>query len=143
MRNSRWNVFASIFALALFVVVCPLAAQETGGKSVSRPDGLEYRDIKIGTGAKAKPGKTVTVHYTGWLTSGEKFDSSVDRGTPFTFQLGTGKVIKGWDEGVAGMKVGGKRQLRIPPELGYGARGAGTIPPYASLIFDVELLGVQ
>jgi FKBP-type peptidyl-prolyl cis-trans isomerase len=108
------------------------------------PNGLQYWNIKTGTGEKAKPGKTVTVHYTGWLVSGEKFDSSVDRGKPFSFQLGAGQVIKGWDEGVAGMKVGGKRQLRIPPELGYGPRGAGAaIPPNATLVFDVELLAVQ
>jgi FKBP-type peptidyl-prolyl cis-trans isomerase len=95
----------------------------------------------VGTGATAVAGNPVRVHYTGWLTSGEKFDSSVDRGQPFSFPLGAGQVIKGWDEGVAGMKVGGKRQLRIPPELGYGARGAGgVIPPNATLIFDVELL---
>jgi FKBP-type peptidyl-prolyl cis-trans isomerase len=97
----------------------------------------------VGTGATAAAGKTVKVHYTGWLTSGKKFDSSLDRGQPFSFPLGGGQVIKGWDEGVAGMKVGGKRQLRIPPELGYGARGAGgVIPPNATLIFDVELLDI-
>ena len=115
------------------------------GKSKKTPSGAEYWDITTGTGATASAGKTVTVHYTGWLAKdGKKFDSSVDRGQPFMFQLGAGQVIKGWDEGVSGMKVGGKRQLRIPPELGYGARGAGgVIPPNATLIFDVELLGVK
>ena len=115
------------------------------GKSKKTPSGAEYWDITTGTGATASAGKTVTVHYTGWLAKdGKKFDSSVDRGQPFMFSLGAGQVIKGWDEGVSGMKVGGKRQLRIPPELGYGARGAGgVIPPNATLIFDVELLGVK
>jgi len=113
------------------------------GKSTTTASGLQYWDITVGTGATAVAGKTVKVHYTGWLTSGKKFDSSVDRGQPFSFPLGGGQVIKGWDEGVAGMKVGGKRQLRIPPDLGYGSRGApGAIPPNATLIFDVELLGV-
>jgi peptidylprolyl isomerase len=108
-------------------------------------DGLEYWEIKPGTGAVATKGQTVSVHYTGWLASnGKKFDSSVDRGEPFEFPLGEGQVIKGWDEGVAGMKIGGKRQLRIPPSLGYGAQGAGgAIPPNATLIFDVELLAVK
>jgi FKBP-type peptidyl-prolyl cis-trans isomerase len=114
------------------------------GKPTKTADGLEYWDIKAGTGDEAKPGKQVRVHYTGWLKSGKKFDSSVDRGQPFAFSLGAGRVIKGWDEGVAGMKVGGKRQLRIPPELGYGSRGAGgLIPPNATLVFDVELLDVS
>ena len=111
------------------------------GKSTTTSSGLQYWDIVVGKGATAVAGKDVRVHYTGWLTDGKKFDSSVDRGQPFVFPLGAGRVIKGWDEGVAGMKVGGKRQLRIPPELGYGARGAGgVIPPNATLIFDVELL---
>ena len=106
--------------------------------------GLKYWDLKKGTGAVAKSGDAVKVHYTGWLTDGKKFDSSVDRNEPFAFKLGAGMVIKGWDEGVAGMKVGGKRQLMIPPDLGYGARGAGgAIPPNATLVFDVELLGVN
>jgi FKBP-type peptidyl-prolyl cis-trans isomerase len=114
------------------------------GKPKSTFDGLQYWDITVGTGAAASSGKTVKVHYTGWLTNGKKFDSSVDRGQPFPFKVGAGQVIKGWDEGVAGMKVGGKRQLRIPPELGYGAQGAaGVIPPNATLIFDVELLDVS
>ncbi|MEW6427641.1 MAG: FKBP-type peptidyl-prolyl cis-trans isomerase [Thermodesulfobacteriota bacterium] len=111
--------------------------------------GLQYEDLKEGTGAEAKKGATVDVHYTGWLDEGGhkkggKFDSSVDRDQPFTFPLGAGMVIRGWDEGVAGMKVGGKRTLFIPAALGYGARGAGgVIPPNADLIFDVELLGVK
>ena len=112
---------------------------------------LVKTDVKVGDGAQAKPGQLVAVHYTGWLYDeaaadkhGTKFDSSLDRGQPFQFPLGGGRVIPGWDEGVAGMKVGGKRTLIIPPEMGYGARGAGgVIPPNATLIFDVELLGVQ
>jgi FKBP-type peptidyl-prolyl cis-trans isomerase FkpA len=107
--------------------------------------GLQYDDTAPGTGATAKAGQSVTVHYTGWLYAdgkkGAKFDSSKDRGDPFVFGLGQGQVIKGWDEGVAGMKVGGKRTLVIPPQLGYGARGAGgVIPPNATLLFEVELL---
>jgi FKBP-type peptidyl-prolyl cis-trans isomerase FkpA len=106
--------------------------------------GYQSEDLQVGTGAQAKSGDTVDVHYTGWLTDGRKFDSSVDRGKPFTFQLGAGRVIKGWDEGVAGMKEGGKRKLTLPPEFGYGARGAGAvIPPNATLIFDVELIKVR
>ena len=106
--------------------------------------GLQYEDLAEGTGEAAKAGDSVQVHYTGWLTDGTKFDSSLDRGSPFSFRLGAGRVIKGWDEGVAGMKVGGKRKLQIPPQLGYGARGAGgVIPPNAELIFEVELLGIE
>ncbi len=105
---------------------------------------LQIDDIQEGTGAEARAGDRVEVHYTGWLTSGQKFDSSRDRGEPFSFKLGAGQVIKGWDQGVAGMKVGGKRKLTIPPELGYGARGAGNvIPPNATLVFEVELLAVR
>jgi len=107
------------------------------------PSGLIVEDINIGEGAAAAAGQKVTVHYTGWLTNGTKFDSSRDRNDPFVFPLGGGRVIKGWDEGVLGMKVGGKRKLTIPPALGYGARGAGSvIPPNATLVFEVELLGV-
>jgi len=108
------------------------------------PDGLRYTDDQVGTGSEAQAGKTVSVHYTGWLLDGTKFDSSKDRNQPFSFPLGRGQVIKGWDEGVAGMKVGGKRTLVIPPDLGYGARGAGgVIPPNATLKFEVELLDVK
>lgn len=104
---------------------------------------LIIEDLSVGSGAEAQAGNHVTVHYTGWLTNGTKFDSSVDRNDPFDFPLGRGHVIRGWDEGVAGMKVGGKRKLTIPPEMGYGARGAGgVIPPNATLVFEVELLGV-
>jgi len=110
---------------------------------VTTASGLQYWDLKTGSGATAAPGNTVSVHYTGWLSAGEKFDSSLDRSRPFEFRLGAGRVIKGWDEGVAGMKVGGKRQLRIPPALGYGANGTGPIPPNATLVFDVELLEVK
>jgi peptidylprolyl isomerase len=110
--------------------------------------GLQITDSKVGTGTTPKPGQTAVVHYTGWLyqdgAKGKKFDSSVDRGQPFEFPVGQRRVIAGWDEGVASMKVGGKRTLIIPPELGYGARGAGgVIPPNATLIFDVELLDVK
>jgi peptidylprolyl isomerase len=111
---------------------------------VTTPSGLAYVDEIVGTGAVPQTGQSVTVHYSGFLTDGKKFDSSVDRGKPFTFVIGLGQVIKGWDEGVASMKVGGKRRLIIPATLGYGARGAGgVIPPNAELVFDVELLGVR
>lgn len=111
---------------------------------IKTESGLIYEDIKIGTGHAAGEGMHVTVHYTGWLTNGAKFDSSKDRGDPFSFPLGAGHVIRGWDEGVQGMLVGGVRKLTIPPELGYGARGAGgVIPPNATLVFEVELLAVN
>jgi FKBP-type peptidyl-prolyl cis-trans isomerase len=114
------------------------------GKPTTTPSGLEYWDIKKGSGKLAEKGKKVSVHYTGWLTNGKEFDSSRDAGEPIQFDLGTGQVIKGWDEGIAGMKVGGKRQLRIPPALGYGPRGFGSsIPPNSTLVFDVELMDVK
>lgn len=108
------------------------------------PSGLRYQDLAQGDGATATAGKSVTVHYTGWLPNGEKFDSSRDRNEPFSFTLGAGQVIAGWDEGVAGMKVGGRRKLVIPPDLAYGTAGAPPdIPPGATLVFDVELLNVR
>ena len=111
--------------------------------TITTASGLVYEEIIVGDGEVATAGHPVTVHYTGWLTNGTKFDSSKDRNDPFVFGLGQGQVIRGWDEGVAGMKVGGTRKLTIPPELGYGTRGAGgVIPPNATLVFEVELLGV-
>ena len=111
--------------------------------TITTPSGLVIEEVTLGQGDTAEPGKNVRVHYTGWLTDGSKFDSSKDRNQPFSFPLGAGHVIKGWDEGVAGMKVGGVRKLTIPAQLGYGARGAGgVIPPNATLIFEVELLSV-
>lgn len=118
--------------------------EQTAMNEMTTRSGLKYIDMVVGDGETPQAGESVTVHYTGYLANGEKFDSSVDRGQPFQFVLGVGKVIKGWDEGVATMKVGGKRMLIIPAQLGYGSRGAGTvIPPDAELIFDVELLGVK
>src|ERR1700736_7022128 len=136
--------------LALAIAAVPLLGRVDAATNqvIEMPNGLKYTDTKTGDGATAPPGNKVSVHYTGWLynnaAKGAKFDSSVDRGQPFQFTLGAHQVIAGWDEGVAGMKVGGKRTLIIPPELGYGARRAGgVIPPNATLMFDVELLGVQ
>jgi peptidylprolyl isomerase len=138
-------LFASFGAMTC-AVSTPALAQE--GKTMTTASGLTIADGKVGTGAEARPGSNCVMHYTGWLyengTKGAKFDSSLDRGEPFEFPLGAGRVIKGWDEGVAGMKVGGKRTLIIPPQLGYGARGAGgAIPPNATLMFDAELLDVK
>jgi peptidylprolyl isomerase len=136
-------------ALAIIAVSTPVGRSDAADNKVNEmPDGLKYTDTKTGDGATVHSGNKVSVHYTGWLSDngakGKKFDSSVDRGQPFQFTLGAKQVIAGWDEGVAGMKVGGKRTLTIPPELGYGSRGApGAIPPNATLIFDVELLQVQ
>ena len=122
--------------------------KKSESKMTKTPSGLQYEDTKVGTGASPQKGQSCVMHYTGWLwengAKGKKFDSSLDRGTPFSFPLGQGRVIKGWDEGVATMKVGGKRTLLIPPDLGYGARGAGgVIPPNATLLFEVELLDVK
>jgi FKBP-type peptidyl-prolyl cis-trans isomerase FkpA len=122
-----------------------VAPAHVTGPGVKTDDGLQYWDVRVGNGETAKEGSRVRVHYTGWLTNGKKFDSSVDAGKPFDFTIGNGEVIKGWEEGVAGMRVGGKRQLRIPPALAYGADGTpgGPIPPNATLIFDIHLLNVQ
>lgn len=129
-------VVAQIFAPPEEVIAAP--------EYITTPSGLKYRDIKVGTGPMAEKDQIVFVHYTGKLENGRKFDSSRDRGTPFAFRLGVGEVIKGWDEGIASMRVGGQRELIIPPELGYGSQGAGgIIPPNATLIFDVELLKVN
>ena len=134
----------SLIAGAAFIAMTAAANAEI----VTLPSGLKYQDEVVGTGPEPKAGQQVTVQYTGWLDEGgkkgKKFDSSRDRNQPFSFPLGAGQVIKGWDLGVATMKTGGKRTLIIPPELGYGARGAGgVIPPNATLMFDVELLGVR
>ena len=119
------------------------APTKVTGEGVKTDSGLQYWDIRVGTGETAKDGDHVKVHYTGWLTNGKKFDSSVDAHQPFDFTIGKGDVIKGWDEGVKGMKVGGKRQLRIPPQLAYGDQGySGVIPPNATLIFDIQLLSI-
>ena len=141
---SHARLFVSAILLAL--VAAPLAALAAG--EVTTPSGLRIIDVKPGTGPVPQAGQTVTVNYTGWLfvdgKKGKKFDSSLDRGEPFSFTLGQGQVIKGWDEGLATMHVGGKRTLIIPPDLGYGARGAGgDIPPGATLMFDVDLLGAK
>ncbi len=133
---------------ALIAAAPSTATAQAAGKTMTTPSGLQITDTKVGDGATPKTGQTCVMHYTGWLyqngAKGKKFDSSVDRGEPFEFAIGTRQVIRGWDEGVATMKVGGKRTLIIPPELGYGARGAGgVIPPNSTLIFDVELLGVK
>jgi len=145
------KTIASMLAGAgLLLLAQAISADE--GKSeykwTTTPTGLKYQDLKVGDGATPKNGQTCVMHYTGWLWEndgkGKKFDSSVDRGQPFEFSLGMGRVIKGWDQGVSTMKVGGKRVLLIPPQLGYGTRGAGAvIPPNATLLFEVELLGVK
>lgn len=145
------KLFIGLLLLTVSVVAIhckPLIKQGTTMSSRQKTDsGLEYEILQEGTGASPKRGQHVTVHYTGWLPSNgpeKSFDSSVKRGTPFTFILGVGQVIKGWDEGVASMKVGEKRRLYIPSKLGYGAYGAGNlIPPHSALVFDVELLGIS
>ena len=138
-------ILATLIVAALLAAACSQMAPGSGGGSEqTTSSGLKYTDVVVGNGAQPQPGQTAVVHYTGWLVDGKKFDSSKDRGQPFSFPLGQGRVIKGWDEGVATMRVGGTRRLTIPPDLGYGARGAGgTIPPNATLTFEVELLDVK
>lgn len=151
LRNTRIAIVVVVIliiaASAFFIwssrsTKAPQAISE--GNMITTASGLQYEDLLVGEGAQAQPGDTVSVHYTGWLQDGTKFDSSLDRGQPFTFTLGRGEVIKGWDEGVAGMRAGGKRRLVIPPDLGYGSQGAGgVIPPGATLIFEVELVEIK
>ena len=152
MRFSRRTIIRTAVAAVATAISTPLAVQtalaQTAGKPMTTASGLQIIDSKVGTGASPKTGQTCVMHYTGWLydngQKGKKFDSSVDRNEPFEFPIGQRQVIAGWDEGVASMKVGGKRTLIIPPALGYGARGAGgVIPPNATLMFDVELLAVK
>jgi len=133
------------FGLILFTLLpLPLTVMAADGKKIETPSGLRYVDIVEGEGPQPKKGQLVFVHYTGWLEDGTKFDSSLDRNEAFSFRIGAGRVIRGWDEGVATMKVGGKRRLTIPSRLGYGARGAGgVIPPNATLVFEIELLQVK
>jgi FKBP-type peptidyl-prolyl cis-trans isomerase FkpA len=154
MRRFSRVTLSTMAAIALIVLIVSAvsmpttATAQTPGKPMTTASGLQIIDTKVGTGPTPKPGQICVVHYTGWLyqdgQKGKKFDSSVDRNEPLEFPVGQRKVIAGWDEGVASMKVGGKRTLIIPPDLGYGARGAGgVIPPNATLMFDVELLGVK
>ena len=162
MKSLRLVCFSAVLAAFTLTALSPTASAwplKRGKNNASQqvyplgPDaqgfytsstGLKFKDEKKGKGPRPPRGRTVVVHYTGWLTNGNKFDSSVDRGQPFEFVLGAGQVIKGWDEGVAGMQIGGKRRLMIPPQLGYGQSGAGSsIPPNATLVFDVQLLGVK
>ena len=158
VRNVEKLIVAALLMVAVAIPACAqketkLAetaaqpAQQTpaaSAKTITTPSGLAYEDLVVGTGPSPKSGKMVKVHYTGTLVNGTKFDSSRDHGQPFDFTIGVGQVIPGWDEGVMGMKVGGRRKLVIPPQLGYGAAGAGgVIPPNATLLFDVELLDAQ
>jgi peptidylprolyl isomerase len=145
---NRIAVVTSLALAAALAITVPASINAQGSAPVTTQSGLQIVDTKAGTGPSPQTGQTCVMHYTGWLyengAKGRKFDSSVDRGQPFEFRIGTGQVIKGWDEGVATMKVGGKRTLIIPPALGYGARGAGgVIPPNATLLFEVELLNVR
>ena len=151
IQKTKTSLYAGVLTLTMLLAIHPLSAfseTDTGDAVVTK---LVKKDNKVGAGSEAVAGKLVDVHYTGWLydpatpnNKGKKFDSSLDRGNLFSFPLGAGRVIKGWDQGVVGMKVGGQRTLIIPAELGYGSRGAGgAIPPNAALVFDVELLGVH
>jgi peptidylprolyl isomerase len=138
------KVLTLMGAVALSFAGITMGENKEGGPVVKTESGLQYIDLVAGTGRQTELGDTATVHYTGWLADGKKFDSSRDRNEPFSFRVGAGRVIKGWDEGVATMRVGGKRKLIIPPDLAYGSRGAGNvIPPNATLTFEVELLGLR
>ena len=142
--NDKSQQRLKVVLVSVALVVLIVGFFTFGERKNNLTDQLIVQDLQIGAGAEAKSGDTVSVHYCGTLTNGTKFDASYDRGEPFQFKLGAGQVIKGWDQGVAGMKVGGKRKLTIPPELGYGARGSGAvITPNATLVFEVELLGVN
>lgn len=148
MVSARMRNLLVIMIIGLGYLAPPVGvgggAPATKEAFVTTESGLQYVDLSVGTGRQAEVGDTATVHYTGWLANGTKFDSSVDRNEPFSFRVGAGQVIKGWDEGVGTMRTGGKRKLIIPPDLGYGARGAGgVIPPNATLTFEVELLGLR
>ena len=145
---TRWIILGCLLIATGLVGVAEADDQAAGkkqaGQAVTTDSGLQYIDLAEGKGRQAELGDQATVHYTGWLANGAKFDSSLDRGQPFSFRVGAGQVIKGWDEGVGTMKVGGKRKLIIQPDLAYGPRGAGTvIPPNATLTFEVELLGLR
>jgi FKBP-type peptidyl-prolyl cis-trans isomerase len=148
-RRRNQNIIVGAIALVIiailaFVVINRIIKSNQNKGMITTPSGLKYQDLVVGTGQEAKSGDSVTVNYTGWLDDGTKFDSSIDRNQPFTFTLGTGGVIQGWDEGVVGMKVGGKRRLVIPPDLAYGSQGAsGVIPPNATLTFEVDLLSIK
>jgi FKBP-type peptidyl-prolyl cis-trans isomerase FkpA len=145
MKKTIARLLLAVLILGFGMSVRAASSNKKGsGTALETVKDLKIEDLKKGTGAIAESGKTVSVNYTGWLTDGKKFDSSFDHGQPFEFKLGSGQVIPGWDKGVAGMKVGGKRKLIIPPGLGYGANGAGgVIPPNATLVFEVELLAVK
>ncbi len=144
-RNRRLMIIGGIVAVMIVAIVAPVYFTVLRSPSPGNtPDtGLQIEDLVVGTGAEAQPGRHITVDYTGWLEDGTKFDSSIDRGQPYEFNLGEGGVIQGWDQGIPGMKVGGMRKLTIPPELAYGEIGAGPIPPNATLIFEVQLLAVE
>lgn len=145
-KNQRIAVLAGLVFVGYLLFAGPimdLFGPGTGGSNIETPENLVVKELVVGDGPVVLPGDTLTVHYVGTLSDGKVFDSSLDRDTPFTFTLGVGQVIRGWDEGLAGMRVGGKRQLTVPPEYGYGEEGAGTVPPNSTLIFEVELLDAE